>query len=943
MTPHNQWKLDHDSRRRRWNAAHESTHWLKRMLVNAAWAAATNLISAGSRMRLMMMPVGGIGRPDIPLDDGQPPPKRDLGPFPGDFLWGAATAAIQAEGCIDNSDWSLFTTESEIIQRVRDLSGRIGRAYNLEAIGTAAHHGDLEVLKKDLDRAVLLGLNAYRFSIEWARVMPDGSGIADQEALQYYSDAVDAMRERGLEPIVTLNHVSLPLWVCRPPVESGPLFLPREVSGVTSFVNYPNVAVEDEGYRDARGWENPDTTEYYRNFVEAVLDKLASKVTRWITLNEPTSTATLGYVGGIWPPGFTFEGNRARTAYFNLLKAHSSAFRAIKAHYANNELNPPEVGISLAIVHFSISSEVAPEVQAIMEGAVRGAGIGSLVGGIIGGIVGLVGGTAGSILGMVIGGGIGALVGAAIGSIVGAIWGVYNDVNELALKQVDYFYNRHALDSLTSGSVDMAINYQEVARDLQDALSFFDTSTDTKFSSQLDFIGVNYYRNASIHYNSVLNQVAPYAGGAVFNNDMRASIDLPSENYRNEEHGILSDLGWDMFPEGLRIMLMDLSLYGLPLLITENGHPESTDRNRAPHLLAHLQQMRIAMDQGAKLIGYCYWSLVDNFEWQAGYEPAGRFGLFEIVRPAQQTDVRYDCETSPPGRTFTRLITEGALALQYFIANNNNGYSSAPFPSAIARFGIMSPDGKSIEPPTKQAGALWEATFQTSAEFDPTFRLYLTSLDDDETPGAARSRRWLGMAFDLERSEWVRLVNLFVNDTLAQRVTLGFERHFLAEVLPNFPPEPRTEVYLATTRLPSTPGVFNQLEGTVTTHAFNNMLEFETPWTASRLLNVGMWTVDSGSSGLTHLAIRNWEGEPFRPFQVKYLMGTPEWQPRRASTTWTGSRLRVDDVRSYGSPSLRLRSLDVNSTGTSLSGTVKNRGGTSSSWTASRIGEDVGF
>lgn len=275
------------------------------MLINPAWAIATILLSGSRTTRMRHRDDGetngtGLGlEPPIDLT----PLEKPREPFPPEFLWGAATAGIQAEGCIDNTDWSLFTTDPEIVRRVRGLSQFVGRTYNLKPIGTAVHHHrDLTVLKKDLDRAVLLGLNAYRFSIEWARVIPDDSGEADEEALQYYSDAIDAMRERGLEPIVTLNHVSLPLWVCTPPVASKP-----------SPFWLPDVAAEDHDYRNHRGWERGNTVDAYEDFVEVVLDKLADRVKYWITLNEPTSMATIGYLGGIWPPGFSLEGKKART------------------------------------------------------------------------------------------------------------------------------------------------------------------------------------------------------------------------------------------------------------------------------------------------------------------------------------------------------------------------------------------------------------------------------------------------------------------------------------------------------------------------------------------------------------------------------------------------------------------------------------------------------
>jgi beta-glucosidase/6-phospho-beta-glucosidase/beta-galactosidase len=965
MTPQPKRKLDPKSRRLRWNATHQDMNWFKRVLINSGWAISTRLIIAWGKIRRIMFKSAPIDPGDWwqPTDDASDDTNQTpLEPFPDDFLWGAAMAAIQAEGCIDNTDWSLFTTNPEIVERVRNLSGFVGRAYNLQPIGVAAHHGDLEVLKKDLDRAVLLGLNAYRFSIEWARVIPNGPTRVNREALKYYSDAVDAMIKRGLEPIVTLNHVSLPLWISTPPVQSGPPVLPSDLEDATSSLGIPNFAVEDEGYREASGWENPDTIDHYLDFVQVIVDELASRVSLWITLNEPASMATIGYLGGIWPPGFSLASDRAQRAYFNLLKAHSRAFIGIKDHYATNDLDSPRVGIALAIVHFSLSSEVAAEAQAAADGAINGGVIGFVLGGALGLIIGAffyasavallgpVGLIVGPIISTIVVGLVGLAVGAAIGAITAAIWGHFNDINEVARDQADYFYNRHLLDSLTSGSVDVAINHEDEHRVLEDAVSFFHMGDNAVFMSQLDFIGVNYYRNASVHYDPILARMAPYTGGAVFNNDLRNVNDLPGQKYSNEEHGILNDLGWDMFPEGISIMLEELGGYNLPIIITENGFAESNDRNRAPYLLAHLQQIRISMERDVKVIGYCYWSFVDNFEWQAGYEPASRFGLFTVVRPADQSDVGYDCEAKPHGETFDRRITEGALALQYVTACNK--VSISPFPGAIERFGIMAPDGKSIVPPTRQAGALWEATVDLPNELTRTFQLYLTHLD----PHGG----WLGMIFDHATREWIRLERLNVNvDPFTSEVTLHFEHPVViwVELGSNPPTEisstpsstssgitvpiERTLIYSATPSLPSD-GVFATLEGSVRTDLMPAGA-LARRWTATPNLKVGLWAMGINGTNV-QLAIRNWEGESFRPFQVKYLIGSGSWEPRRARTRWSDSTLTVTNVVAYEGP--RLSSIEATLNGVELSGSAEiqgSLGSTSVSWSGTRVQEDFDF
>ena len=166
--------------------------------------------------------------------------------------------------------------------------------------------GNLNVLKADLDRAKLLGMNAYRFSIEWSRVQPTQATF-DQAALQYYDDAINEMLVRGLKPIVTLNHLTLPSWVLTPPQSSAPT----------------GVAAEDDDFRASlRGWESQQTVDAFITYVNVVVGRYKDRVDIWITLNEPVgSMIGIGYIGGIWPPGFSLDGNRAKTAYFNLLRA----------------------------------------------------------------------------------------------------------------------------------------------------------------------------------------------------------------------------------------------------------------------------------------------------------------------------------------------------------------------------------------------------------------------------------------------------------------------------------------------------------------------------------------------------------------------------------------------------------------------------------------------
>jgi len=99
-----------------------------------------------------------------------------------------------------------------------------------------------------------------------------------------------------------------------------------------------------------------------------------------------------------------------------------------------------------------------------------------------------------------------------------------------------------------------------------------------------------------------------------------------------------NSLGWDIYPQGLYKLLIALKKYNLPILITENGICTENDDLRWDYIREHLEEMNKAMEQGAKMIGYIYWSLIDNFEWDKGFDP--RFGLVYVDYQTQKRTVK---------------------------------------------------------------------------------------------------------------------------------------------------------------------------------------------------------------------------------------------------------------------------------------------------------------
>jgi len=204
--------------------------------------------------------------------------------FPEGFLWGAATAAYQVEGAVQEdgrrpSIWDIF-------------SHTPGKTFHGDTgdIACDQYHR----LEADLDLLVELGIPAYRFSVAWPRVIPSGRGAINQAGLDYYRRLVDGLLQRGITPVLTLYHWDLPQ------------------------------ALQDEG-----GWTRRDTAQAFTEYAAAVYRALGDRVPFWITLNEPWCSAFVGYLQGRHAPGWRDEA-AALAAAHHLLLGHGLAVQALR-------------------------------------------------------------------------------------------------------------------------------------------------------------------------------------------------------------------------------------------------------------------------------------------------------------------------------------------------------------------------------------------------------------------------------------------------------------------------------------------------------------------------------------------------------------------------------------------------------------------------------------
>ncbi|MFI6076464.1 GH1 family beta-glucosidase [Actinoplanes sp. NPDC051343] len=205
--------------------------------------------------------------------------------FPDGFLWGAATAAYQIEGAVseDGRGPSIWDTFSHTPGAV--LRGDTGD------IACDHYHR----WPADLDLLSSLGVNSYRFSVAWPRVLPTGDGDVNIKGLDFYDRLTDGLLERGITPMVTLYHWDLP-----------------------------------QGLQDRGGWASRDTAFRFADYVQVVHQRLADRVPYWLTLNEPYCSAFVGHLDGTHAPGLRDE-RVAVTALHHLLLGHGLAVQALRA------------------------------------------------------------------------------------------------------------------------------------------------------------------------------------------------------------------------------------------------------------------------------------------------------------------------------------------------------------------------------------------------------------------------------------------------------------------------------------------------------------------------------------------------------------------------------------------------------------------------------------
>lgn len=459
----------------------------------------------------------GFSRTDLSAADVQNVPLKPdaTSPFtfPKDFLWGAASSAYQIEGAAaaDGKGPSIWD----------DFCKRPGAIVGGQSGETACDH--YHRYREDVALMKQIGLRAYRFSISWPRVIPQGTGGVNPKGLDFYSRLVDELLRAGVTPFATLYHWDFPL------------------------------ALQRRG-----GWLERDSARWFAVYATELARALSDRVKFWLTINEPRSFIGSAYVSGEHAPGEKLPLAQALRAGHNLMRAHGLAVQAIRAA-AKQPVQvgyAPDCSPSLPLPENSQNIAAARDATFAMPRDYFN---------------------------------------------IGNWWRANSWWIDPVLR------GEYPADGVAALGADAP---QIVAGDMRE------------IQQPLDFFAVNIYGGHPVR--------AKESGGFEF---AAWPQGWPTTAF-----------GWAVTPDAMYWGPKWLyERYKLPILITENGlscHDWISldgavhDPQRIDFVSRYLQSLARAMREGVPVLGYFYWSLLDNFEWAAGYRQ--RFGMIYVDYPTQR-------------------------------------------------------------------------------------------------------------------------------------------------------------------------------------------------------------------------------------------------------------------------------------------------------------------
>lgn len=453
------------------------------------------------------------------------------GSFPKGFVFGTASSAYQYEGAV-NEDGRGTT----VWDKFAHTFGKIIDFSNADVAVDQYHRYNEDIkLMKDM------GMDAYRFSIAWSRLYPNGTGQLNQPGVDHYNKFIDALVANGIQPYVTIYHWDLPQ------------------------------ALDDK----YKGWLSSQIVNDFASYAETCFQKFGDRVKHWITFNEPHTFSVQGYDVGLQAPGrcsnilraFCRGGNSATEPYIvghNVLLAHATAANIYKRKYQPQQKG--SIGISLDTFWYESASNSSEDLAATQRAM---------------------------------------------------------DFN------LGWF-----LEPLITGEYPNSMRTRVGSR-----LPKFSPAESLAVKGSFDFIGINHYTTWYAKNNNT-NIVGVLLNDTVAD---RGAITLPFSFTNLKPIGDKANAIWlYIVPRGMRNLMNYIKQkYGNPLIIiTENGMDDPNklfgsienalkDEKRIKYHNDYLTNLLAAIrEDGCNVGGYFVWSLLDNWEWGAGY--TSRFGLYYV-------------------------------------------------------------------------------------------------------------------------------------------------------------------------------------------------------------------------------------------------------------------------------------------------------------------------
>ncbi|KAL4712864.1 hypothetical protein ACJJTC_011934 [Scirpophaga incertulas] len=444
--------------------------------------------------------------------------KHGPRPFPEGFLFGTSTASYQVEGGWNaegksENIWDYLTHNNPCI--VRDCSnGDIANdSYN-------QYKRDVEMMRE-------LGLDFYRFSLSWTRILPTSFPDKINEAgIQYYNNLIDEMLKYNIEPMVTLYHWDLP-----------------------------------QKLQEMGGWTNPHVVDWFADYARIAFEHFGDRVKYWITMNEPREVCYQGYGAATMAPAISISGFAEYLCAKNLLVAHAKAY-----HIYDKEFRQKYGGVvGISISAGWIEPETEKDTQAAFESSQFEWG----------------------------------QYAHPIFSETGDFPPVMKE--RIAAKSAKQGFFRSRLPEFTPEEVELV-------------------------RGSSDFFGLNHYSTNIVYRDETAED---YNAGPSYYDDIGTTGYQP-EDWPTAASPWLKKVPWGFY----KLLTAIRTQYNNPnVIITENGYSTSVgdgyeDNDRVEYYKDYLDAMLDAIDEGSNVTAYTAWSLMDNFEWMAGYTEL--FGLYEV-------------------------------------------------------------------------------------------------------------------------------------------------------------------------------------------------------------------------------------------------------------------------------------------------------------------------